>query len=306
MSNSDAETDLSQAQPQQGGLATVGSQLAAAREKQRLNLDAVAAELHLRPEVVRALETGDEGRLPAIAFIRGYVKSYARLLGLDETALVAQLPKPSEQQPEPLKTIGIRRRRKLSFPLGKWLAWGLSVFALVIIVVYAVPMVERLWSARTTQAPVADHLLLAPAGSGETADDAATTMEIPPLVESELDEDVPLEPAPAETTADATVDEKEPVVEQPVVESSQPTEPDQGPAIVQLRFAEDSWVEMEANGRKLVVGIQRAGTERTVRAEPPVQLLLGNAAGVEVIYRGKPVDLASYRRGKVARLTLED
>ena len=37
-----------------------------------------------------------------------------------------------------------------------------------------------------------------------------------------------------------------------------------------------------------------------------VHLLLGNAPGVEVIFRGKPVDMGSHQRGKVARLTLED
>ena len=79
-----------------------------------------------------------------------------------------------------------------------------------------------------------------------------------------------------------------------------------GPAVIKMRFREDSWVEMEANGRKLVVGTQPAGSERTVRAEPPIQLLLGNAPGVEITYRGQAVDVASYQRGKVARLTLDD
>jgi cytoskeleton protein RodZ len=55
-----------------------------------------------------------------------------------------------------------------------------------------------------------------------------------------------------------------------------------------------------------VVGTQRAGSERTVRAEPPITVLLGNAPGVELSYRGKPFDLSPYLRGKVARVTLED
>jgi cytoskeleton protein RodZ len=76
--------------------------------------------------------------------------------------------------------------------------------------------------------------------------------------------------------------------------------------VITLRFSEDSWVEMESHGRKLVVGTQPAGSERTVRVEPPVQILLGNAPGVVVEYRGKTVDLKPYQRGKVARLVLED
>jgi cytoskeleton protein RodZ len=79
-----------------------------------------------------------------------------------------------------------------------------------------------------------------------------------------------------------------------------------GPAMITLRFSEDSWVEMESHGRKLVVGTQTAGSERSVRAEPPISVLLGNAPGVTLEYRGKPVDLQRYQRGNVARLILED
>jgi len=73
-----------------------------------------------------------------------------------------------------------------------------------------------------------------------------------------------------------------------------------------MRFNEDSWVEMESNGRKLVSGTQPAGSERSVRAEPPISILLDNAPGVEIEYRGSPVDIAPSTRGKVARLVLED
>jgi cytoskeleton protein RodZ len=100
-------------------------------------------------------------------------------------------------------------------------------------------------------------------------------------------------------TAEQTAVEK-PVEPEPVTQETA------GPALIQMRFSEDSWVEMESHGRKLVVGTQYAGSERTVRAKPPIQILLGNAPGVELVYRGEVVDITPYQRGKVARLTLED
>ncbi len=300
------EVQSAQATTQHGGLEAVGAQLASAREQQQLKLDAVASELHLRPEVVRALEKADAAQLPSQPFVRGYVKSYARLLGLDEGALLAQLPRATAHSPAPLGRVGMRRRTGLSVPLGRLLASGLVLVCVIVVGVYTVPAVQRLWSARTAEPP-ADELLI-------PLPDAAETAERPdmPLPEQrEIQPEPAVEPAaaaPLAVEASDGADAAAPAAgEQPQAgEPQQTAEQSAGPAVVQLRFIEDSWVEMEANGRKLVVGTQLAGSERTVRVEPPVYLLLGNAPGVEVSFRGRPVDVTPHQRGKVARLTLED
>ena len=329
MNDRQADTD----QERQLGLASVGATLAAAREEQQRSLDSVAADLHLQPAVVGAIERGDEAKLPASTFLRGYVRSYARLLGLDDTSLTAQLPLLNEYRPAPLKRVGIRRSG-VSLPRGKWLLWSLVLAALAVMIIYGVPAVERLWSQRSGE-PASDQLQLPLAGTEE----------------SEVSEESEASPEPAESVLLSAPDEL-PVGEEPVSEAEVPetdqsgvggvlvdqsdsdeemqSEPTQtlgveaeadkekssesrkaapqvaGPAVIQMRFLEDSWVEMEANGRKLVVGTQPAGSERTIRAEPPIQILLGNAPGVEITYRGEAVDIASHQRGKVARLTLDD
>ncbi len=299
------EAQAEQAPVQQGGLNAVGVKLAKAREQQQLTLESVAADLHLRPEVVRALETGNEAQLPSQAFVRGYVKSYARILGLDEAALLAQLPRVGEHNPVPLRRVGMRPRKTVPVAGGKLLVWGLLLLSLVVVTVYGVPALKRLWSTRTAE-PVSDQLLIPLPGYG----DAEEQVDIPAQEQPEVQPELPVEPPADDPVAVEELVEGDVAAlvaaEQPAAQAQPPSEETAGPAVVQLRFVEDSWVEMEANGRKLVVGTQRAGTERTVRVEPPVQLLLGNAPGVEVIFRGKRVDLGSYQRGKVARLTLED
>jgi len=300
------EVQAEQAAAQQDGLAAVGVKLADAREQQQLKIESVATDLHLRPEVVRALETGDQAQLPSQPFVRGYVKSYARLLGLDEAALLAQLPQVGEHTPALLKRVGMRQRKTVSLAGGKLLAWGLLLVSLVVVTGYGVPALQRLWSARTAE-PASDQLLIplpgydGPAEELETPAQQEPELQSEPAVEPPADEAVAVEELVEGDVAALAETEMEPAVEvQPVREETA------GPAVVQLRFVEDSWVEMEANGRKLVVGTQQAGTERTVRVEPPVYLLLGNAAGVEVMFRGKPVDVATHARGKVARLILDD
>jgi cytoskeleton protein RodZ len=306
------DNEIGQDQEQKGGLAAVGALLTRERKKQQRNLESVASDLHLRPEVVRAIEGGDEAGLPTTAFVRGYVKSYARLLGLDDVSLLAQLPALDEHRPVPLKRVGMRRR-SFSLPIGKWLVWGLLLTGLSLVLIYGVPALERLWSARTS-APVSDQLELPSAGAEQ--EEGTRLLPLPDVSLPENGQIIAEQAVgPAETQISEPAIDREAEPEEPPEVEEKPSEPAQiqeatpepaSPAVITMRFLEDSWVEMEANGRKLVVGTQRAGSERTVRAEPPIQLLLGNAPAVELIYRGKAVDMTPYRRGKVARITLED
>jgi len=303
----DVRENVSEAdQTQQTGLAAVGATLAKAREQQQRTVESVASELHLRPDVVRAIENGDEEQLPALTFIRGYVKIYARLLTLDDAPLVARLPVAVEHSPEPLKRVGMRRAG-VSLPAGKWVMWALILVVIVLLVIYGAPVLERLWTSTGSNEAPSDQLQLPQLEPTENNEPELLALpEMSPVVEQETppqaDQEMAqsLEPessaqSPAGQEAEEKPDEPEAVAQESI-----------GPALIQLRFSEDSWVEMEAHGRKLVVGTQYAGSERTVRAKPPIQILLGNAPGVELLYRGEVVDITPYQRGKVARLILED
>jgi cytoskeleton protein RodZ len=300
------ETDKVQNPEKHTGLEVVGNRLASARRQQQLDLKAVASQMHLSGDVVAALEAGDESALPAMTFVRGYIKAYARLLGLDEKQILDLIPAGESYRPAPLKAVGMRspRRRK---PSGKWLFWLTGVLAVAAVLVYGVPVVERLWNRSAEPAQSADENAL-PLPAEESR--GLQPMELPTPPEEAT------EPPPPEEPAVIPESEFDTGGEAPAVEAEAPPLPEQGearaaaettgPALITLRFTEDSWVEMESHGRKLVVGTQTAGTERSVRAEPPVQILLGNAPAVEVEYRGKSVDMKRYQRGKVARLVLED
>jgi cytoskeleton protein RodZ len=300
------ETGKPQIPEKHSALELIGNRLSTARREQQLELKSVASQLHLSSEMVVALEAGDESTLPAMTFVRGYIKTYARLLGLDEQQILSLIPVEAGYQPAPLKAVGMRSPRRRQ-PVGKWLLWVAGALAVAGLVVYGVPLVERLWNrSEETGQTVDENALPLPAEEHE----GLQPMGLPGLPE-ETEEPAPEEAAVVPesefgTGGEAPAVETEtspPAAEQSEAQAAAETS---GPALITLRFTEDSWVEMESHGRKLVVGTQTAGSERSVRAEPPVQILLGNAPGVTVEYRGKPVDLKRYRRGKVARLVLED
>lgn len=66
-----------------------GRRLRALRESRKLDIERVAAQLHLQRHVVEAIEGDQYERLPAPVFVVGYLKNYARLLGADPAPIVA-------------------------------------------------------------------------------------------------------------------------------------------------------------------------------------------------------------------------
>ncbi len=97
----------------------VGAALRAAREAQGLTVADVAERVKFSARQVEALEADDTSRLPQGTFLRGFIRSYARVLHLDESALLGSLAVQAEQHPvvaethakaEALPTSGSARR----------------------------------------------------------------------------------------------------------------------------------------------------------------------------------------------------
>ncbi|HET9024888.1 MAG TPA: helix-turn-helix domain-containing protein, partial [Burkholderiaceae bacterium] len=117
--------------------ASFGARLAAAREKEGLSVGDMAARLRLHVNQVRALESENLARLPEAAYVRGFVRSYARSLALDPAPLIDDLN--SKLAPAADSVVdGMTRARDYS-PVraaaqertSRSLVLGLSVVALV-------------------------------------------------------------------------------------------------------------------------------------------------------------------------------
>jgi len=72
-----------------------GEQLRKARMGYGWSLQDVAANLNLDVDVVRALESGDYAGLPEPAFIRGYLRAYARLMEMDDVQVLSSEKPPA-------------------------------------------------------------------------------------------------------------------------------------------------------------------------------------------------------------------
>lgn len=284
-------------------LPAVGARLLAAREKAGLSQAEAGAALKLGVRQIEALESGQWQKLPGPTFIRGFVRNYARLLGIDSASLMAQLDDqltvrdPVLALPEgthvamPEKN-PVRRNDKwivVSALLLLLLAGGLYLFATVRWSDWAAD-----FSALSTffageeekkpAAPAGPELLLPP---GSTPEQVVAPQAVPA-------ESAEREPVPAVTPQPAAA------VPQQLADTVGVV-----PAL-RLDFSQPSWVEVrDLRGNVLLSQHGQPGMSRDVAGSGPFVLVIGYAPGVTLSHRGKPVDLTPYIRGEVARLTLE-
>jgi hypothetical protein len=101
-----------------------GRWLSQERELRGLERDEVARLSKLGPAIVASLESGDPDRMPPKAYVFGYLRSYANVVGLDADDVVLRW-----QEVAGAEDSGTRRRRQISpaFVVGAAIATAVAV-----------------------------------------------------------------------------------------------------------------------------------------------------------------------------------
>lgn len=245
-----------------------GEQLRAAREAAGLAQSDVAARLKMPLRVVRSLEDEDWSRLGAPVFVRGQLRSYARLLGIDAEPVIEA----SEVGPVAPPQL---TPRTFTPPLQRFAEQaGRRLVYIVMTVAIAIPV----W------------LGLANRPQGEMLVQGAAPLDAPA----------------SETPAQPGNEPRQVAGEGPhtVVASLAPL-PQRAPPTLMLRFDGDSWMEIaDEDGNTLEQALVRAGEKRSYEAGTIGSVVLGNAGAVEVRSQGRAQDIAPYMRANVARFTV--
>jgi cytoskeleton protein RodZ len=96
------------------GPLTPGAKLRQGREAHGWTIEQVASQLYLAPRQVMALENDDYASLPGMSIVRGFMRSYAKLLKIDPAPLLASVGSETKLGGEPLPT-----RKTLSTPFSQ-------------------------------------------------------------------------------------------------------------------------------------------------------------------------------------------
>ncbi|MEN3258584.1 cytoskeleton protein RodZ [Sodalis endosymbiont of Spalangia cameroni] len=307
---------------------TTGGRLRQARENMGLSQQAVAERLCLKVSTVRDIEDDHANPNLASTFLRGYIRSYARLVHISEEELMPMMAKQA-----PIKASKVAPMQ--SFSLGKTRkkrdGWLMGFTWLILFVVIGL---TGAWWWQNHQAQQQDIANMADQSSAQLSQgDDATTVPLgdgaddvgQPPADQPADAGAPsaAPAAPAAATpstpdiagqtggaspAPAVVSPSAP---QSAAAAATPAAPEAGAAdangnALVMNFTGDCWLEVfDAGGKKLFSGIQHSGATLNLTGQAPYKLKIGAPAAVQVQYQGKPVDLSRFiRSNQVARLTV--
>ena len=273
--------------------ASVGQILREAREAQGITLEDAAVRLRLMQRQIEAMETDDFESLGQPVFARGFVRNYARLLGLAPEVLLARM----EGAPAETAAVGHAEpppsRSCLTSP---WLI----LLLLGLLVLVAVPVALYLW----LNSEVEDD-------SGNRVTPAAQTHSAPVAVPAPAVEPVEAESpavlaAPVPPAAPAAGGAEPAEAGAPAVPTPAPETP-AASGVLHLEFGDESWVGIkDASGRMLHRQLNPAGSSVDIHGQPPFDVVIGNAAQTRMTYNGRPIDLKPFIDVTVARFTLEE
>jgi cytoskeleton protein RodZ len=313
----------------------VGALLRAGREAHGLSLEEIAERIKFTVRQVEALEQDDVEHLPQGTFLRGFVRSYARVLGMDENKLLEATRTHTEHHFDvmdvqaggaPLPVSGASRRRSRN----------LMLVALVVAVLLAgfiwlnperdTPVAVQEPQAGPAEATVplagAVQAQSAEQGAGEPVKRAEEEMQEPAAVADKHEAPKP------ETVVKPVVVRKEDVrgggtvVDKPATGATvQPADGSTGaadkPAVslanlmkrpIHIVYLDDTWMEIiDVNGEILFSRVTKAGEEKWVGGghRAPYKITIARPGAIRMYYYGKEVDLSKYNPANVAKLVLE-
>jgi cytoskeleton protein RodZ len=280
-----------------------GEVLATERQRRNLSVGDIAERLRLHSRQVAALEAAQLDALPTLTFVRGYVRTYAKVLGLEAEPLLADLN--ARIAPAPAADDGDSAGTTASSlpPAARDAIWR-RVVLLVVVALLVLFALVGYWATRTP-AP-ASTVAVPQVNAVVPQANAPAAAEPMPSPSPPVNESVKT-PEPAKAAEPSAAAElKAPTDVKPAPPQSVPAKA-AAPVVLQLAFRERAWVEvMQADGRVLLSQNNDAGTEQRLAGQPPYRLVIGNASAVSVQWRGQTVDLAPRTNAdNVARVTLE-
>lgn len=318
-----------------------GASLRRAREAAGLDTATLASRIHLGRGTLEDLEANRFHHMPP-AYVRGYLRSCARELGVDADPWIQSFESHGMVDPE-LRAVATPSARGRQRRRGRGIYWLALLLAVILLGlgVYA-------WSERTdtpgwpslnlgdardsvpglagTQTPDAEGRIPSITESPDPEPDTPAPEVLPEGAEPEpagAEESAGVPEAASESTvpAEALAVPEEPVTPEAPARAESETSLDAAPVIetsgespaagegaqLVLEFGETSWVEIrDAADEVVLTGVLSSGDREEIRLDLPGRVILGNASGVSLTLDGEPVDVETHiRSDRTARFDLE-
>lgn len=311
-----------------------GQLLRMAREARGLTQPEVASRLNLRVSLVRDIEEDRFDQRTASTFTRGYLKTYAKLVGASEERVVAAYERLglSEVKYAEMHSFSGRTRLETNenrMRLGSWLLFfAIGAGALywilgrpaekpAVVTMDEQTLLEAAGQSATASSnanPVGERneLTIAPVQGDATnmqpaASAAAVAVSAAPAVTPAVqtavtvpEETTSTDPAQIAVTTEAVPDGAVSAAVAPV-EATPPVDAD---ALV-ISYSGNCWLEVtDASGKKVLSATRHAGQRDVLKGKAPFKLNIGAPKYVSVSFMGQAVDMQRFPVGRPARFEL--
>jgi cytoskeletal protein RodZ len=247
---------------------TVGQEIKAARKARKLTLEEICQRTNIGVRYLEAIEADDLKVLPGGVFYRAWIRQISEIVGLDPEKLKPLMPTSPEyslplstEMPLPRSSGG-----RLGEPLAELSRQPILQPLILLVVLAVAALAFHWWSNRGSEpAPIAQQ---APAT-------VATPVSSTPV---DADSSSPL---PGQ-------------VDRPMTSLDLPA------GTLQLVATDQVWIQIGSAGQILFSGVMAAGERKSLNIEQ-ARIKIGNAAGLEVVWKGKPFGTLG-DRGQVREL----
>lgn len=317
-----------------------GESLREARESRGWAVDEVAAQLNLTPLRLSQIEAGSFDKLPGNTFARGYVRAYAKLLGMDQSRLVLEFDQftGSDAVGSDVHSLGhIEEPVRYSQSILRFVSFALLVVLAGVGFYWWQEQAER----HADETPVTsleqfevesadgttqihpldepeDQAVLAAQGATELSLTPATVEETaaPELASSVEQTAAPELASSAEPAAVAVIESTAEVAQSEPASAAEAASPAPagiveppavaaGEGMLNVSFVADCWTQVtDASGKVLFSALKRKGETLQLTGKAPLELRLGFARGAQVSYNGQAVDVMPHITGETARIKL--
>ncbi|MEV3825982.1 DUF4115 domain-containing protein [Aeromonas caviae] len=285
-----------------------GQLLRNAREQLGWTREQVASRIHLRLTLIAAIEADTYDKHTSHTFIRGYLRAYAKLVGIPEETILAAYEKLGLTPPDniDMQSFSRRSRQQANDSRLKVVTWLVILVLIGLSVAWwwqstarrsagddALAATEMSATVNTPEANVAPAVEVAEPVLPVASDAVSTQVVVSgatatlPVVATDASAAVPTDVSGAVSTAESTT-----------------TEPAKAPQL-KMSFTADCWLDVkDANGKTLFSGLKKANDELVLEGPEPLRFIIGAPMAVNLEYQGKSFDMSRYNNGRTARFSL--
>lgn len=288
-------------------MGSFGDRLRREREMRKISLEEIAAATKIGTRHLRALEEEEFNKLPGGIFNKGFVRAYARFLGISEDQAVsdylAAAGEPENQTSEIVvdqivaqhdaeKKIKVRSRELESINRNdSGIPWGAIITLIVVVASVAGGWTYySKYKSRLTAQSEQAH-------THPASTESSTVATIPVQPTATVDAQASAPPQGATQTSNVPVTEP---ATNAVASPQRASAPFQTPAlnqsqslpgefVVSIRVTKPAWISVIADGKHVMSSTMSPADAKSIHARNSISLTTGNAGGVEISFNGKPI-----------------